>query len=264
MYLVYNSDIVPETGFVASSHNRAFQYGDGLFETIRYEQNTVWFWPDHMARLSEGMQALHLNRPAGMTAEALYAAVLQLLGANRLTGQPARIKLQVWRQPGGLYTPATCDADWLLTARPGAAFAVTVKQRLCLFPDIRLSHSTISACKTLNALPYVLAGHYRQQQGAGDAVLLDTAGHLAECVASNLFWGKNGTWYTPSLQSGCINGIIRRQLLRSGMPVLEGLFLPDVLQDADVIFCANVAGIQLYKGTAPDIMPLLTRAGIVV
>nr|WP_293844616.1 aminotransferase class IV [uncultured Arsenicibacter sp.] len=263
MYLVYNSDIVPETGFVASSHNRAFQYGDGLFETIRYEQDTVWFWPDHMERLNEGLQALYLNRPAGLTPEALYEAVLRLLDANRLTDQPARIKLQVWRQPGGLYTPATCEADWLLTARSGAAFAVTAKERFCFFPDVRLSHSAISSCKTLNALPYVLAGHYRQQQGADEAILLDTAGHLAECVASNLFWAKRGGWYTPSLQSGCINGVIRRQLLRSGVPVQEGLFFPHELDDADVIFCANVAGIQVYKGTTADILPLLTRAGII-
>lgn len=246
MYLVYNSDILPENDFTASPINRAFQYGDGLFETIRYENGTVWFWADHVDRLKRGMRALHLNLPAGLTEATIYQAVLQLLLANKLTNQPARIKLQVWRRPGGLYTPTTSDADYLVTARPGRPFAVTESNLLGIFEDMRLSSSSISAFKTLNALPYVLAGLYKQHHDFDDVLLLDTQGHLAECIASSLFWFKGGTLFTPSLKTGCIEGIIRRQLFRL-YPVNEGLFRPDVLTEADTVFCTNIAGIQWFK-----------------
>ena len=253
MNLVYNSDVLAEADICLSPTDRAFQYGDGLFETIRYESGTVWFWPDHYDRLLRGMAALHLDVPASFSATYLHDIILDLLRRNDLSSGPARIKLQVWRQPGGLYTPTTQAVNWLLTARPGQPFTLTEKPRLALFHDVRLSASRVSPFKTLNALPYILAGLYRQQQDVDEVVLLDADGHLAECVASNLFWVKDGQLFTPSLDTGCIDGIIRRQLLRTHA-AQEGRFLPDVLDTASAVFCANVSGMQTLMGTPPEII----------
>ncbi|RYF55396.1 MAG: aminotransferase IV, partial [Cytophagaceae bacterium] len=89
---------------------------------------------------------------------------------------------------------------------------------------------------------------------------LDTAGHLAECLASTLFWYANGTLYTPSLQTGCINGIVRQQCLRTapalGISVQEGLYKPELLRETEAVFCANVMGIQwLNQVNNDDIRP---------
>ena len=65
MFLVYNSDVLPESDFQLSVNDRAFQYGDGLFETIRYSTGQIWFWSDHFARLSAGMAAMQLTQPRG-------------------------------------------------------------------------------------------------------------------------------------------------------------------------------------------------------
>ncbi|GAB3792200.1 aminotransferase class IV [Spirosoma humi] len=248
MFLVYNSDILSEGDFRLLINDRAFQYGDGLFETIRYEANRVWFWPDHYARLSAGMTALQLTQPKNLTSETVHAAILHLLRVNDLTRQPARIKIQVWRQAGGLYTPATNEANLLITVRPGNAFSITEKAQTGIYDAFRLSPSPVSAFKTLNALPYVLAGVYKEQHKLDDVILLDTDGHLAECLASTLFWYAHGTLYTPSLQTGCINGIVRQQCLRTapalGISVQEGLYKPELLSETEAVFCANVMGIQ--------------------
>ena len=251
MNLVYNSDILSEAEFSLAPTDRAFQYGDGIFETIRFEAGKLWFWPDHYDRLLRGMAALYLNVPDRFSEAYLQDVAHDLIQRNNLGNGPARIKLQVWRQPGGLYTPTTHAANWLLTAKPGQPFALTDKPRLGIFRDVRLSPSRFSMFKTLNALPYVLAGLYRQQHAFDEVVLLDTNGHLAECVASSLFWITDHQVYTPSLESGCIDGIIRRLLLRT-YQVNEGLFLPNVLESADAVFCANVTGMQTLLGTLPE------------
>lgn len=251
MFLVYNSDVLSENDFSLSANDRAFQYGDGLFETIRYENGRVWYWPDHFARLTAGMAALQFNRPDGFTTEAVYTSIQQLLSANTLTNQPARIKIQVWRQSGGLYTPATNKAHILITARVGHGFSLTEKTTIGVYDAFRLAESPVSAFKTLNALPYVLAGIYKQQHAFDDVILLDTNGHLAECLASNLFWYSNRTLFTPSQQTGCINGIIRQQLLRIaplvGIAISEGAYKPAILANAETVFCTNVMGIQLFR-----------------
>lgn len=248
MFLVYNSDILPESDFQVPANDRAFQYGDGVFETIRYENGQIWFWTDHFARLSAGMTALQLIQPLEFRADLIRQHMLQLLSANELAHRPARIKIQAWRQPGGLYTPAVNKLNLLITARPGNAFSVTEKANVGIYGDFRLAHSPVSAFKTLNALPYVLAGLHKEQKGLDEVILLDTARNLSECLASNLFWFCNQRLYTPSLQTGCVNGIIRQQLLRLGpkwgISVAEGHYQPGVLRQAEAIFCANVMGIQ--------------------
>ncbi len=248
MFLVYNSDILPESDFRLSVNDRAFQYGDGLFETIRYSINRVWFWSDHFARLSAGLSVLQLTLPDGFTAETIYQTILQLLETNGLANQSARIKIQVWRQSGGLYTPTTNNANLLITARPGNPFSITEKAQTRIYDAFRLSPSLISAFKTLNSLPYVLAGLYKEQHNLDDVILLDTDGNVAECLASSLFWYANETLYTPSLQTGCINGIVRQQLMRIapsvGITIYEGLYKPEIFREAEAVFCANVMGIQ--------------------
>ncbi|WP_256432897.1 aminotransferase class IV [Spirosoma foliorum] len=153
MFLVYNSDILSENDFCLLANDRAFQYGDGLFETIRYENGQVWFWPDHFARLTAGMATMQLNRPDGFNSEAVEQRIHYLLSANELTNQTARIKIQVWRQAGGLYTPTTNDINVLITARAGQGFSLTEKAPTGIYDLFRLTPSPISAFKTLNALP---------------------------------------------------------------------------------------------------------------
>ncbi|GAB3916462.1 aminotransferase class IV [Larkinella terrae] len=251
MNVVLNGDVLPEEAICLSPNDRAFQYGDGLFETLRYEQNEVRFWPDHYDRVTRGMDALALRLPPRFDRDLVLPQIHKLLHLNGLTQQTARIKLQVWRQPGGLYTPTSFQTNFLITARSGSAFAVTEKTAVGFFDAVRLSPSPVSAYKTLNALPYVLAGIARQKQQADDMILLDTHGHLSECIASNLFWLIGNQLITPSPDSGCIEGILRRQLIRlapqHGLTVHQGLFLPDVLTKADSVFCTNVSGIQWIR-----------------
>jgi 4-amino-4-deoxychorismate lyase len=253
MFLVYNSDVLAETDFSVSANDRAFQYGDGLFETIRYERNTVWFWPDHYVRLTTAARALHLTIPDSTNKESLYALVMRILETNQLIDQTARIKIQVWRQTGGLYTPETNQTNILITARPGQPFAVTDRVNVRVNESIRLTHSPVSAFKTLASLPYVMAGLTKKEQGLDDIILLNTHpdNYLAECQASNLFWFSEGVLYTPSLETGCIGGIMRQHILRRaetiGQTVNVGLYPYSRLSTAEAVFCCNVNGIQWIR-----------------
>ncbi len=251
MYLVYNAALLTNSDFTVHFDDRAFQYGDGLFETLRFEQGHLRFWPDHHQRLIQGMNALQLEITDLFAADSIHDQIITLLTRNNLLTGTARIRMQVWRQPGGLYTPTSRTANLLITAQAGQPFAITGRDRIGLFEAVLLSPSLVSAYKTTNALPYILAGLAKQERGLDDVILLDTQGHLAECVASCLFWLAEGVLFTPPLTSGCIDGILRRQLLRLAtelaIPVREELCTPDILNRADALFCGNVMGIQWFR-----------------
>lgn len=251
--MVYNSDTLPESDFRVSVDDRAFQYGDGLFETIRYERGQLWFWPDHMARLTAGMSALHLHFPVDVNEFIIHQSVMNLLSANALTNQTARIKIQVWRQTGGLYTPTINQANLLITAHPSQSFAITERAAVGICNTARLTHSPYSAFKTLSSLPYVMAGIEKKERGLDDIILLDSDPEkcVAECQASNLFWFDEGVLYTPALETGCVDGVLRQHILRTaasiGQPVNIGFFTPHVMSWAEAIFCGNVNGIQWIR-----------------
>ena len=227
--------------------NRAFQYGDGLFETIVFRRGTARYLASHYERLTAGMAVLDLAVPGGFSADYLGEAISGLVRDNGL-GDQARVKVQVWRRPGGLYTPDSREADFLVAVAPLPAAVPARRDQVQFYRELRLHASPLSRFKTCSALPYVLAGLARRRLGADEVILLDVYGHAAECVASNLFWLRNGTLYTPSLATGCVAGIMRGQILaragRYGLLAEEGLYLPEELLGAEVVFCCNVAGHQ--------------------
>ena len=253
MFLVYNSDTLAEVDFQLSANDRAFRYGDGLFETVRYERNRIWFWPDHFARLTAGMQALHLTTPTDLTEVAVHQLIMDLLVANHLTDQPARIKIQVWRQPGGLYTPTTNRANVLITTQPGRPFSITERANVGIYEAVKLTYSPYSGVKTLSSLPYVMAGIAKQERGLDDIILLHDSpdNYLAECQASNLFWFSEGVLHTPAIETGCVNGVMRQHLLRVaasvGQPVNVGFHNRHRLSFAEAVFACNISGIQWIR-----------------
>jgi 4-amino-4-deoxychorismate lyase len=247
MNIAFNSIFLKGDQLSLPLNDRAFCYGDGLFETLLCFKGQLLYWSDHFKRLKEGMEALSMAFPEEFTEQRLGNQITELLSINQLNGW-ARIRIQVWRQAGGLYTPTVREANYVITAQDSAPPTVSLKSKVFFYEDTRLFFSAMSRFKTCNALPYVLAGIARQKAASDEMILLDVFGHLAECIASNLFWVRENTVYTPALQSGCIEGIMRKQLIQhlrqAGFSLIEGLYPKETLLEADSAFCCNVAGIQ--------------------
>lgn len=270
MQCYYNGQLLDIEQFNISSRNRAFCYGDGVFETIITDSaGFPRHWAAHWQRLMGGLHALQIVVSEDFTQNFLVEKIQQLAATNA-PNMAARVRLQVWRKTGGLYTPTQNAADWLLEAQPHQAF-VGEKQTAILAQSVHLQASAWSAYKTCNSLPYVFAGLERVRHAADEIILTDTAGHLAECQAANLFWVKNNTLFTPSLQTGCIAGITRNWLLgnalRLGWQVQEVCAKPDVLEEIEIVFGGNVAGVfpirrlndWHFQGNTPAVIAQLTQ-----
>jgi 4-amino-4-deoxychorismate lyase len=219
--------------------DRAFAYADGLFETIKVSNAKVSHFHLHVARLVKGMQVLRLKGEASFL-EHLELNILKTCELNQLTD--ARVKLTLWRKPGGLYIPTTDDINYMITAQ-NLSIEPSMIKSLGICSSVALNSSIYSELKTLNALPYVLAGLEKKASGFDELILLDTFGNIAECTSSNLFWKKGTEIFTPSLKTGCIAGIGRRieidYYLAKGIIVNEGEFIPKELNDAEEIWITN-------------------------
>ncbi|SMG07754.1 branched-chain amino acid aminotransferase [Marivirga sericea] len=247
----YNGNLIPSGSETLEVSNRAFQYGDGIFETIIFRKKEIMFFNEHWERILEGLACLKINLP--FKKEALKNTLLDLLDVNGLMRQSARMKLYIWRKPGGLYAPEQQDAQFLVTAEQSQRKKIQKFDRVGIAKTVFLQNSAFSHLKTLSALPYVIAGLEKQERKFEELILLSQDGFIAEASSSNIYFFnlEKRTIYTPSLKNGCINGVSRRHLLKSAdkfdLKVQEIMWkLEDLTADLSV-FTINVAGINCIQ-----------------
>ncbi|MFA8433694.1 MAG: aminotransferase class IV [Marinifilaceae bacterium] len=235
-----------------NASNRAFRYGDSLFETIHANATSIQFLKEHFGRLTRGMKAIGMEAPVDFTAEKIEMETIRLLNKNKLFGG-ARIRLTVFRNDGGLYTPTDNSISYVIEsdALPHGEYELNRKGlNIGIFSNIKKPFNPLSRFKTGNALPFILAGIERKKQQWDDCLILNDRGNLVEGLSSNLFIVKDGILFTPSLESGCVAGIMREQVIEAALQLPITVFddcelTPQQLLEADEIFLTNsISGIR--------------------
>ncbi len=244
MIVSYNFKFEKQQAATVSVLDRGFAYGDGLFETLAFRNSNILNFKDHLRRLKTGMYALKFEGVEGLQRDVVKQQLLRLVKKNNIKTD-ARLKIQVWRKPGGLYTPHNLSCNILMMATPLETEPEAMGLKLGFSKEVTLYPSPLSRFKTCNALPYVLASIERKQSDCDDLILTDYRGHVAECTASNIFWVSKGQVYTPGLKTGCVAGVTRKNIIkklrRRGFKVNKVRVSASTLLSADHVFTSNAA-----------------------
>ncbi len=245
-YINYNGNIIDASQPVFTAANRAFRYGDAIFETIRLMQGEILFFEKHLARLSRSMDLLGMNPNDDLTFHNLYLSIRHLDQVNNLKGN-GRIRLEVFRNDGGLYTPHSNDVSYVIETSSVAHKEYQLNEnglKIEIYSDIKKPVSRLSNLKSSNALYYVMAGLYKNTIHSGDCLVLNTDGRIAEAISSNIFLVDTNKVFTPALTEACVAGVMREtvieHLLSHRIPLVEkGITVEDLLK-ADEIFLTDV------------------------
>ena len=259
MHLLHNFQLRPADTFALSYLNRAFQYNDGLFDTLIWANGRTRFLADHLARTQQALRVLQINVPAELQHVAVLAEYIhQLAAQNHLTDEIVRIKMHLWRAPGGLFTPEQHTAETLITIHPQAVYPPVIP-RADFAATVRNSYSPLAFFKGPLAAKYVLASLEKKQKQLDELILLDEQGYVSECLTASICWLKESTLYTPTLATGCIAGIARKNLLQMSaalnITVSEGFFTPADLRAAEVVFTSNVTSLRTMQFIGPTEFP---------
>ncbi|MEM6964837.1 MAG: aminotransferase class IV [Bacteroidota bacterium] len=259
MKINLNGKLIPHNQPIFSASNRAFLYGDALFETIRMFDGKLSFLEDHVNRLLRGLDFFHYKIPKKYTTKFFQKEIKKIADGN------ARIRLTVFRTDGGLYTPKNNKPQFLISASPlpDATFQLHTKGlEMGIFRGVSLARQPISNHKTCNSLPYIRAAIFKKEQNLNDVFLLNDKGRIAEASSSNVFIFKKNQLITPSLSEGCITGTMRLQIIRIaqqlGIKVLEKKVTLATLEASDEIWLTNsIQGIR-WVAEIPTIVSLRT------
>lgn len=250
-HCIYNGHVISLYEPAISFSNRAFRYGDSVFESIRYTNGKIMFLADHVKRIKLSMTTLRMNVPAEFTTGNIEQLIFHLLEQNNIK-QDARIRLTVFRNEGGFYTPETNDISFLIETEALETTGYQLNQKglwVDVYAEIKKQINKISNLKTGSALLYVMAGITKTSLKLDDCLLVNDNGNIIESISSNIFVVKNGTLYTSPISDGCVDGVMRKQILdiaaQNKILTFEQTLTVHTLTNGDEVFLTNaIKGIQ--------------------
>lgn len=247
----FNGNIVAEEDNILTQ-NRAFLYGDGVFETVKIINNKILFLEDHYFRLMASMRVVRMEIPMNFTMEYFEEQILSLVQQKGISAS-ARARITVFRKEGGLYLPKTNEVSYLIhaTTLEGVLYTLnSAEYEVDLYKDFYVTKQLLSSIKTTNKMINVTGSIFAHENGLANCILLNDTKNVVEVLQGNLFMVIGKKLITPPISEGCLNGVMRKQILAlakkvEGIEVVEEIISPFDLQKADELFLTNVImGIQ--------------------
>ncbi|WP_125722603.1 aminotransferase class IV [Flavobacterium ustbae] len=246
----FNGNIGQEENIL--TQNRAFLYGDGIFETVKIINGKILFLEDHYFRLMASMRVVRMMIPMNFTMEYFEEQILNLVNQLNIASS-ARARITVFRNDGGLYLPKSNDISFLINAivLGNTSYSLNTKEyEVDLYKDFYVTKQLLSSLKTTNKMINITGSIYAHENDLANCLLLNDSKNVVEALQGNVFMVIGQKLITPPVSEGCLNGIMRKQILAlgrkvEGIEVVEEIISPFDLQKADELFLTNVImGIQ--------------------
>lgn len=232
--------------------NRGFLYGDAVFETVKIINGKLLFIEDHYFRLMASMRVVRMEIPMNFTLEFMEEQILSVAASNRVSAS-ARARITVYRNGDGYYLPQTNEVSFLIHAVPLENTLYLIdnqRYEVDLYKDFFITKQLLSSIKTTNKIINVTASIFAKENDLDNCLLLNDSKNVVEAIQGNIFMLIGNKLTTPPIADGCLNGVMRRQILAlakkiENLEVVEEAISPFDLQKADELFITNVVkGIQ--------------------
>lgn len=242
----FNGAIVSEDTNILVQ-NRGFLYGDAVFETVKIVNGKILFFEDHYFRLMSSMRVIRMEIPMDFTMEYLEEQILTLVKNNSIESS-SRARITVCRNDGGYYLPQNNSVSFLIQAVPLETKEYLLNEgqyEVDLYKDFYITKQLLSSIKSTNRLINVTGSIYANENGLDNCILLNDSKNVVEALQGNIFMVNGNRLSTPPVSEGCLNGVMRKQILElakkiNGIEVVEEIISPFDLQKADELFVTNV------------------------
>ena len=247
----YNGQLF-SSEIVLSNSNRGFLYGDAVFETVKIVNNKILFLEDHYFRLMSAMRIVRMEIPMNFTMEYIEEQILLLVKTLNYSDS-ARARITVFREDGGNYLPETNSVSYLISATKLQSEYYFIENKgyeVDLYKDYFVAKQLLSSIKTTNKIVNITASIFARENDLDNCLLINESKNIIEAIQGNLFMLVDDKLITPPISEGCLNGIMRKQVIEivkkmPNLDVVEEPISPFSLQKANELFITNVIkGIQ--------------------
>ena len=174
----FNGELVSEEKILFNKTKRAFNYGDGFFETIRIVNGKPIFIERHFKRIVIGLKHLKINDN-----------ISELININNIKSG-GKIKVYIFRSGMGTYKPTTNDICFIIESLKveNNLYKLNHKGFLVdVFKDYKKQINYLSSFKSSSSLLYVLASLHTIDNHLDDSLILNENNEIIESSNSNIF-----------------------------------------------------------------------------
>lgn len=239
-FIYLNGKFIKKEKAYVSVLDHGFLYGDGIFETMRSYNGTVYLINEHIDRLFESAKAVFLNMP--LSKKEIKNAIYNTLKKNNL--KDAYIRLTISRGYGepGLDINICKNPTIVIYTKQFISYPEEWHKNgikiICITGSNEIGH--IKSCNYLNN---ILAKIKAYKRGAQEAIFINNRGYVTEGVISNIFIVNSGVLTTPSLNNNILPGITRREVMniskKEGIEVKEMNIKQEDIISSDECFLTN-------------------------
>lgn len=248
--IIFNGKTIPSSQACIKHNDRGFTLGHGLFETILVKKGAFPALDYHWHRLETSAPLIGITVP--FSRQELVEMLNALIEANNLQQKiaGARVTLTHGESARGIL-PATPPSPNFVISVFEYSHALKADFSALIVTTTKNEHTVAAQIKSISYLDNILAKQEAMSQGYDEAILLNTASHVADGAITNVFIVKNGQIYTPPIADGALPGVVRAILLEElkvGFPIVEKSISADELLGADEVFLTNaLMGVQQVK-----------------
>ncbi|MCK6610107.1 MAG: aminotransferase class IV [Bacteroidia bacterium] len=225
--------------------SRASLYGDLFFETILFEKGEFPLLELHVERIRRSAEIMEMELPEHFSVDYLNEFLVNSIPDP---SKIFRLRLVIRRAGLGFYAPVQNKAEFEaqligslsvgLNVKVGEKLANQELPKVAVFNKYYKPCHSLSNVKSGNALIYVMALKWAKEMGLDDVLILNEYKRICEGGSSNVFWVKNDEWFTPPLEEGPVDGVMRLKWM-SMKRVTQKPCSIEELRNADRIFLSN-------------------------
>ncbi|MEC1649288.1 aminodeoxychorismate lyase [Bacillus halotolerans] len=238
-----NGRFIEEKDAVLSPFDHGFLYGIGVFETFRLYEGRPFLLDWHIERLERALKDLQIEYT--VTKQEMIEMLDKLLGLNDIKDGNARVRLNI--------SAGISDKGFAAQTYDNPTVLCFVNQLKPESLPLQKEGKVLSIRRNTPEGPFRLKSHhylnnmYAKREIGNDprfeGIFLTEDCDVAEGIISNVFWRKGSSIYTPSLDTGILDGVTRRFVMENakkiGMDVKTGRYQLEALLTADEAWMTN-------------------------
>jgi len=241
MKVIYRDKIVDRSDVQIDIEDRAYQFGDGIYEAVCFYQGKLFTFDEHIDRLFRSAEKLEIHIP--YSREKFRELLEELIVKNNASSGIIYLQVSRGTQPprSHIYDEdLECVLTGSLVEKERDTNHIYNGEKAIVLPDERWLNCDI---KTLNLLGNILAKKKASRLGAYEAILARD-GIVTECSHSNVHIIKDGVFITHQADNLVLHGITRKVILeivqQLGIPIEERDYTVEELKAADEVIISSV------------------------
>ncbi|AKL94427.1 aminodeoxychorismate lyase PabC [Clostridium aceticum] len=233
MYISVNGHLLSKEKAGISPLGEGLSYGYGVFETIKFHGDNLYFFKEHIERLKDGCDkiSLQFNLEIDLLKKQCYA----LIQRNHLTTGVLKISCIKNAE----------KKEVILSTRENKYTSEDYKKgfKLCFTNIKRNPYSILTYIKSNNYMENFLVRQQALSNQYDEVVFTNVHGEICEGTLSNIFFVKDGILHTPSIDCGILPGIMRQKIIDvavdAKLSVAVGKYTKEDIMMAEEIFITN-------------------------